>query len=107
MTKKLLFLTVLLFLLSSVTFAQEDKFIRVDEVYYLLVDETLTAEITGCSLGHDVTTLVIPKTVSDGGKTYTVSKIRSESFWGAGFTSITLPEGITLIEEKAFYELGA
>lgn len=45
----------------------------------------------------------IPETVSNGGTTYTVTGIYADAFLGCdGLTSVTLPQGITVIGEEAF-----
>lgn len=47
--------------------------------------------------------ITIPATVSNGGKTFPVTGIYTDAFLGCdGLTSITLPEGITVIGEEAF-----
>lgn len=48
--------------------------------------------------------IVIPATVSYGGKTFPVKKIGQGAFYGCtGLTSIVLPEGLEEIENSSFY----
>ncbi|MBP3211460.1 MAG: leucine-rich repeat domain-containing protein [Prevotella sp.] len=47
--------------------------------------------------------IVIPESISYGGKTYTVTKIGSEAFMGRTITSISLPNTIVSIGTYAFY----
>ena len=101
MRKNVLISAVMLFLFSSLAVAQEFNMITVNNVYYLLDNATQTAEITGNEIPLTEKTLVIPKTVTKDGKTYTVTRIANNSF-GNSFTDITLPESITFIGEKAF-----
>lgn len=47
--------------------------------------------------------LIIPETVTHGGKTYIVTEINRMAFWGCqGITSITIPNSISKIGDDAF-----
>lgn len=47
--------------------------------------------------------IIIPKTVTYSGKTYTVTEIGTEAFFGcSGLTSITIPNTVTLVGVRAF-----
>ena len=49
--------------------------------------------------------IVIPATVTYGGKTYSVKKIGQGTFWECtGLKSIVLPEGLEAIENSSFYK---
>lgn len=49
--------------------------------------------------------LVIPSTVTYDNKTYTVVEIGTNAFTGSSTTDITIPSTVTLINERAFYDV--
>ncbi len=71
-------------------------------------EQTWTFDITGSSatitdVKNAVGAVEIPATVSDGSKTYTVTKIDSWSLaWCFGMTSVTIPATVTEIADGAF-----
>ena len=47
--------------------------------------------------------IIIPKTVTYSGKTYTVTEIGHEAFFGcSGLTSVKIPNSVTCIHDNAF-----
>lgn len=86
---------------------KDDKGIR-----YLITSETTVSVIsdtddpyTGVGKGQATYTgeITIPETVTDEGKTYTVTEIGSVSFYRTEITQITLPDSIEKIGPQAFY----
>ena len=96
--KKQLLLSIIMLLLPAVASAD----CEINGIYYLLNDETLTATVWMKSIPYrgDIT---IPKTVSNGGKTYSVTKIGDSAFKDCtNLTSVTIPDGVTTIHMNAF-----
>ncbi|MBR0433311.1 MAG: leucine-rich repeat domain-containing protein [Bacteroidaceae bacterium] len=102
--RQLLFL--LLTLLGSTGVHAYD--IDVNGVYYNITG-TNTVAVTYVENGSGnadfyTGSIVIPKRISTGGTTYTVTSIGSNSFYScSGLTSVTIPESVTEIGEQAFY----
>lgn len=97
-------------LLGSITTSAHD--FEVDGIYYNIIsEEDLTVEVTfyGEQLGEEYRykgDIVIPKTVSNAGKIYCVTRIGKSAFkycWE--ITSITIPESITEIEGSLYFEM--
>lgn len=102
--KKLL-LTFVAMLLPMVASAQMN-FVTVDGICYELWDDHVvvynnskygrgTASYTG--------NVVIPPTVTTGGKTYPVTVIGSEAFFESSISSVSIPSSVTNIDTYAFY----
>ena len=77
---------------------------KVDGIYYNITSSTApyTVEVTG---GYNQYTgaVTIPKSVTYNGKTYSVTSIGDDAFYGcSGLTSITIPNSVTSIGQYAF-----
>lgn len=91
--------------LSSVLVSAYD--FKVDDIYYnVLSEDDATCEVTGngsvfgSAYSGDV---VIPSSVTNEGKTYTVTTIGYESFyWCSGLSSVSIPATVTTINSSAF-----
>ncbi len=114
MRKTRLWLLTIATLLGSLTASAHD--FEVDGIYYNIIDSAeLTVEVTfyGEQSGYSIPEeyrykgdIVIPKTVSNAGKTYRVTAIGECAFtycWEV--TSITIPESITEIEGSLYFEM--
>ena len=110
MRKTRLWLMTIATLLGSITTSAHD--FEVDGIYYNIIsEEDLTVEVTfyGEQLGEEYRykgDIVIPKTVSNAGKIYCVTRIGKSAFkycWE--ITSITIPESITEIEGSLYFEM--
>ena len=90
-----------LLLLSSMAIAGAET-TAIDQVNYILNDDG-TATVT--NMGQSpLTEIVIPSTVTSGGKSYTVTVIGEKAFYNnKTATSITVPETVTRVERWAFY----
>ena len=101
MQKKLLSL-VLMLIVGINTFAYSD--FTVDGIRYRI---SSNKEGTCAVIGHEEltnSTLIIPTSVTNGNDTkYTVESIASNAFKDcSGLTSVTIPESVTYIGERAF-----
>ncbi len=94
------------------------------ETITVISDTTLVAEFAEITLQYEITSsntvqvvhsedyknltdVVIPETVEIDGKTYTVTSIEREAFWGCyNLTSVVIPNTITSIGENAFRDCG-
>ena len=47
--------------------------------------------------------IILPEKVYDGNTEYTLVRIGSMAFYGTNVTSVSIPESVTTIEERAFY----
>ena len=71
---------------------------------YSYNDTDLTATVTGPGACNDAH-IMVPPTVTANGKTYRVTTIGSASFRRVNtFSEMTLPEGLTTIDDNAFYQ---
>ena len=78
--------------------------IEVDGLYYNLLSDSASVEVTYPTSGHyQMTTLSIPSSVSYNNKAYTVTAIGFRAFEGSPLTSVTIPNTVTTIGRKAFY----
>ncbi len=80
----------------------------IDGINYILTDENMTATVhtpkDGLVYSGD---MVIPQTVTTGGKTYTVTSIGYGAFSNcSGLTAITIPDTVKTIGDRAFYSTG-
>ena len=104
MKKTLLF--VLMALLSVTAGAETLKF-KVDGISYETLgdvkDNPTTVKVVTDAYVKYSGDVVIPATVSYGGKTYQVTNIGAQAFWECtDLRSVVLPEGLTTIENSSF-----
>ena len=83
------------------------KEVTIDGIVYTLNDELLTASVgtskfETASAGITSGNVVIPETVTDSGKTYTVNSISSYAFYKTDITKIEVPETIEEIGDFSF-----
>lgn len=82
--------------------------VEINGIYYNLSKETNTAEVTYAPDDADYYysgDIVIPETVNYEGISYSVTSIRSGTFWDCyELTSITIPNSVTSIGNYAFRE---
>lgn len=76
-----------------------------DGIYYTITSTNTVSVVNGTyAYDGDIT---IPKTVSNGGKTYNVKAIGESAFKSTTeLENVTLPEGLTTIGNQAFYGSG-
>ena len=91
-----------LFLLALLPIAASAQ-VEIDGIYYLLHSgETNTAEVTVKSGGYSGV-VVIPASVTHNNKTYSVTSIGRLAFKNcSGLTSVTIPNSVNYIGERAF-----
>ena len=74
-----------------------------DGLYFLTSGNEATVTLKNHSYEGYSGDVVIPATVTSGGKTYRVTAIGDEAFMNcSGLTSVTIPEGVTTIGRNAF-----
>ena len=74
-----------------------------DGLYFLTRGDEATVTLKNHSYEGYSGDVVIPATVTSGGKTYRVTAIGDEAFMNcSGLTSVTIPEGVTTIGRNAF-----
>ncbi|MDE6048110.1 MAG: leucine-rich repeat domain-containing protein, partial [Paramuribaculum sp.] len=80
--------------------------VDIDNLKYYLNEKDLTATVTGLVGGSDAASgdLIIPESVTYNNKTYSVTSIERNAFYGcSGFTgSLTIPNSVTTIGNCAF-----
>lgn len=82
---------------------------QIGSFYYELDDENHTATLiklpgSGDWASYELTgDITIPGTVNDGVSDYTVTTIGTKAFVNVGITSVTIEEGVTDINELAFF----
>lgn len=102
--KKLL-LTFVAMLLPMVASAQMN-FVTVDGICYELWDDHVVVYNNSDNRkGYASYTgnVVIPPTVTTGGKTYPVTGIGSYAFFGSSISSVSIPSSVTYIDNSAFH----
>ena len=86
--------------------------VKIDEIYYILIDSTHTAKVTYTTTASPTIKtnaysgdVIIPATVTQDGTTYTVTAIGDSAFFGsAKLTSVYFPESLTKISGSAFWK---
>ena len=97
-----MFITIVPFIASASSY---------DVLIYSFDDENMTASVIGNNnlssndYGNDdliVQKVVIPETVSENGKTYTVTAIGDKTFYNCYFSSVEIPDTVVSIGNSAF-----
>ena len=85
----------------------QGELLNSNEVFYEAISETEASLVNVIRYDSGNDSYVVPSTVELDGKTYTVTTIGKEAFYGTehSITDLTLPDTLTTIEEGAF--LGA
>ena len=105
-------LTTLMSMVSTIVFAHDIEVTNSDgkTIYYNYNSDGSSVSVTfqGTSSSSNsneyIGEIVIPKTVTSGGKTYSVISIGNIAFDGcSGLTSVTIPNSVTSIGNNAFY----
>ena len=108
--KKIFLLFLIVHLIASVN-GQDYDFSAVcstGQTLYYKIEDNSNVSVTHRDISDTCSVLpagnlVIPSTVSNGGNTYSVTKIDSRAFEGcSGLTSITIPNSISAIANAAF-----
>jgi hypothetical protein len=90
-------MTVLMALFSFNAFAYD---VKIDGIYYNLIERKKQAEVTGGGSGE----VTIPASIEHDGVTYSVTSIGSSAFSGCiDLTSVNIPNNVTSIGSSAFY----
>ena len=77
--------------------------VEIDGICYNLNSEGKTAEVTVNWNDRYSGEVVIPSSITVEGKEYTVASIGSSAFaWCSDLTSVTIPNSVTSIGERAF-----
>ena len=107
-----LFLATLMSMISTTVTAHDIEVANSDgkTIYYNYNSDgssvSVTYQGTSCSSYSDEYSgeIVIPKTVTYSGETYSVTSIGREAFWGcSSLTTVTVPNSVTSISDYAFY----
>lgn len=104
-------LTILMSMVSTIVFAHDIEVTNSDgkNIYYNINSDGSSVSVTfqgtsSSSYSNEyIGEIVIPKTVTSGGKTYSVISIGNNAFDGcSGLTSVTIPTSVTSIGSNAF-----
>ena len=99
--RKFISLLGFLMLMPLMVFAKDPDSVEIDGIFYILNENSANVTRNPNNYEGDI---IIPESVSSGGKNYKVCKIESNAFYNcAKVTSIKLPEGLEYIESTAFY----
>lgn len=91
----------------------EEAKVRVDNIYYYINSETMTAEVTRLPTGWWIDNvsgeLIIPSTIESDGCEYTVTKVGAVAFFRkcSEMTSVVLPASVEQIGGGAFRNCGS
>ena len=78
--------------------------VQIGYLYYNLIDENKTAEVTSSGVYKYFDTVVIPASVTYNAQAYSVTSIGYDAFFKCtGLTSVTIPNSVTSIGDNAFY----
>lgn len=79
--------------------------VRINDIWYELNDENLEAGVTNYyNIEKYHGEVVIPRVIVYEDEEYAVTRITNRAFYGCtDLTSIIIPNGVTSIEESAFY----
>ncbi len=100
MKKQLLFI-----LLTLIPMMASADAVEIDGIYYNLVENAKSAEVTKMPSDKYTGSVVIPATVTYGDVTYSVTSIGGYAFSGcSGLTSVTIGNSVTSIGRWAFYK---
>ncbi|MBO4642219.1 MAG: leucine-rich repeat protein, partial [Bacteroidaceae bacterium] len=106
-TKRLLFL----FLLTSLSTLAGAYDVEIEGIYYNLVEETKTAEVTYGKVNWYMMennsysgSVNIPSSITYEGKEYVVTSIGKQAFCYCDITSVTIPSSVTSIAQNVFCE---
>ena len=78
--------------------------VKIDGIYYNIISEGKTAEVTMNVEDKYSGEVVIPSSITVEGKEYTVTSIRNSAFYEcSSLTSVTIPNSVTSIGNYAFY----
>ena len=98
------FVTLLCILVHSLcSFAYDAK---VNGIYYDFSGTTAIVTYYSSSSKSNayIGSIIIPESVTYNGRTYSVTSIGDEAFWGcSGLTSVTIPSSVTSIGIYAFF----
>ena len=90
---------VALGVLLSINVNAYDAKAEVDGICYYLNNDSKTATV---GWGYYTGTVIIPQSINSDGITYSVTSIDSNVFYNCNLTSLTIPNSITFIGERAF-----
>ena len=96
---------ILLALLLALTGAAAHAYdFVVGGIYYNILSDGESVEVTSGSSDKYSGAITIPSSVTYSGKTYSVTSIGSDAFYGcSGLTSVTIPNSVTTIGSGAFW----
>lgn len=82
-------------------FSEIEEYFEIDGISYGIISDTEVG-VSGCD--NEIYDLVIPGSVSYGGKDYVVSQIINHAFWSSQFRTAEIPSTVTSIGQYAFLE---
>ena len=110
---RLLLSAVLMMCCTVMANASHPDATKIDNIYYILDDATLTAAVTWGGDNYWSGTneyfgnIDIPFAITNSGKTYKVTSVGKNAFENCNMLqSVTIPSGVTSIENCAFFQCG-